>query len=153
MPTSRAVALQMVAGLLLFPLLSAVQGMPAFEVLQKLGAARRFTCAFPWSVAVEWERQDPQVQHARRGLVFQIDGIDYEQHRARFIGSAGTADLTALRGVDSVSFLDPVAVGRVMVTTVYAYGDAEGRFKAVHSSHAAFGDPAPSQHYGYCQAW
>ena len=39
-----------------------------------------------------------------------------------------------------------------MVTTIYAYRDAEGRFKAVHANHVASGDPAPSQHYGYCQA-
>ena len=104
MQISRTVALQMVAGLLLFPLLSAVQGMPAFEVVQKLGAARRFTCAFPWSVEVEWGGQEPQVQHARQVLMFQIDGIDYAQHRARFIGPAGTADLTILTHLDGVSF-------------------------------------------------
>ena len=152
MQTARIVVLQMVAGLLLFPLLSAVQGMPEVEVLQKLGAARRFTCAFPWSVTVEWGSQEPQVQHARQVLMFQIDGIDYEQHRARFIGSAGSADLTARQGTYGVAFLDRGTLARVMVTTIYAYRDAEGRFKTVHSNHNESGDPAPSQHYGYGQA-
>jgi len=52
-----------------------------------------------------------------------------------------------------VSFIEVVPVGTPNVTTIYAWVDKTGRFKAVHSRHTELAGPFPSQHYGYCELW
>ena len=153
MKTFRAVAFQIVAALMAIQLLSAAQLVPEPGAYRDLIAARSLKCSFPWYVSVDWHRDEPQVKNARQEFGFQIDGINHQQRSARIIGNVGADDLTALRGADAVSFLERVPAGTVHVTTVYAWRNKEGRFKAVHSRHVTIGGPAPSQHYGYCQAW
>ena len=153
MKTSRAVAFQIVVALMAIPLLSAAQLAPEPGAYRDLVAARSLKCSFPWSASADWDRDEPRVKNASQEFGFQIDGIDHRQGSARIIGNAGADDLTALRGADSVSFLERVPAGTINVTTVYAWRNTEGRFKAVHSRHVAIGGPAPSQNYGYCQVW
>jgi hypothetical protein len=117
-------------------------------------AARSLKCSFPWYASANWQLDHPQVKSAsQQEFGFQVDGIDYRKATARIIGNAGADDLAASQGTDSVSFIEQVPVGSLNLTTVYAWRDKAGRFKAVHSRHTAIGGPSPSQNYGYCEVW
>jgi hypothetical protein len=116
--------------------------------------SRSLKCSFPWYASASWESDQPEVKTAeQKGFEFHIDGIDYKQTKARIIGNAGSDDLAAMSGTDSVSFLEQTPFGATNLTTVYAWRDKGGRFKAVHSRHTAIGGPSPSQNYGFCQPW
>lgn len=150
MRTSWAVAFAILVG---SSELRAVQIIPEDSALRALSEARSLKCSFPWYSSAAWDRDQPQVKSAGQDFGFQIDGIDYRKRSARIIGNAGADDLAVTQGTGSVSFIEQVPVGSVNLTTVYAWRDKAGRFKAVHSRHTAIGGPSPSQNYGYCQAW
>jgi hypothetical protein len=119
-----------------------------------LRGARSLKCAFPWFASADWEKDQPQLKSAtQQELDFQIDGIDYRNSKARIIGNAWAEDLLVFQGTDSTSFIEQTPVGAVNLTTVFAWRDKSGRFKAVHSRHTAIGGPSPSQNYGHCQVW
>jgi hypothetical protein len=117
-----------------------------------LVAARSFKCSFPWYTLADWTDHEPPLKSGTQELGFHIDGIDYRQATARLVGKVGSGDLEASPGIDSVSFIEGVPSGTPNITTVYAWRDSAGRFKAVHSRHTATGGgPVPSQQYGYCE--
>ncbi len=122
--------------------------------VQKLLATRSLKCTFPWYASADWDEDRPQVKNATQAKFgFIIDGIDYQKGTARLIGNAGAENLTAASGALSVSFVERVPVGTFNLTTVYAWRNRAGHFKAVHSRHTAIGGPSPSQNYGSCQPW
>jgi hypothetical protein len=125
------------------------------SAVRALRGARSLKCSFPWYASTDWDQDEPRVKSdgTQEDFGFQIDGIDYRNERARIIGNAGADDLGATTGEHSVSFVEIVPTGSVNLTTVYAWRDKSGRFKAVHSRHTAIGGPSPSQNYGYCQIW
>ena len=130
------------------------QTFPDAAAIRALTEARSLKCTFPWYASADWDADQPQIKSAnQKEFVFRIDGIEYRTSRARIIGNAGADDLTAVQGTDSVSFIERVPVGSVNLTTVYAWRNKAGNFKAVHSRHTAIGGPSPSQNYGYCQVW
>jgi hypothetical protein len=134
-------------------LLSA-QILPDATGMRALVAARSLKCSFPWYASADWDQDQPQMKSAsQKEFGFQIDSIDYRKASARIIGNAGADDLTATQGTSSVSFVERVPIGSLNVTTVYAWRDRTGRFKAVHSRHTAIGGPSPSQNYGFCEVW
>ena len=119
-----------------------------------LVAARSLKCSFPWSTLADWTDHEPPLKSGTQELEFHIDVIDYQQATARLIGNVRDGDLEASPGIDSVSFIEGVPSGTPNITTVYAWRDSAGRFKAVHSRHTATGGgPIPSQQYGYCEVW
>ena len=73
---------------------------------------------------------------------------------AVFRGNAGSADLTGVRGMDTVSFTEVVPSGAVNLMTVYAMRtepDGSGPFIAVYSRHiSSLGSPFPSIRHGGC---
>jgi len=151
-PTILAVTLLILA-VIIASKLWAVQIMAEEHDVRALSAARSLKCSFPWFASTDWGGDEPKVKTAGQEFGFHIDGIDRVKRSARIIGNAGADDLAATYGAASVSFIERVPVGSVNVTTVYAWRDKAGRFKAVHSRHTAIGGPSPSQNYGYCQAW
>lgn len=120
---------------------------------EALMSARSLKCTFPLYSSTEWQRDRPTVKTDDQDFGFQIDGIDYSQRTARMIGNAGADDLEVAPGTDTVSFVERVPAGAVNLTTVYAWRDSQGGFKAVHSRHTAIGGPTPSQQYGRCELW
>jgi hypothetical protein len=111
-------------------------------------------CSFPSYASADWDEDRPQVKTGKQAdFGFNIDSIDYKKGSARLIGNAGAEDLIAIAGDSSASFVERVPLGTVNVTTVYAYRDRAGHFKAVHSRHTHIGGPSPSQNYGFCQPW
>jgi len=120
---------------------------------EALMSARSFKCTFPLYASTEWKRDRPTVKTDDQDFGFQIDGIDHSLRTARIIGNAGADDLEVAPGTDTVSFVERVPAGAVNLTTVYAWRDSQGGFKAVHSRHTAIGGPSPSQQYGRCELW
>jgi hypothetical protein len=126
-------------------------------------SARSFKCQFPWFASADWDSDQPTVKKGKQDdFGFHIDGIDHSRQIARLIGNVGSDDLAVVQGGDSVTFIEIVPAGTVNVTTVYAWRNPDGRFKAAHSRHTVIGvlapgisvgGPAPSQNYGYCQVW
>lgn len=135
------------------PELSAAQLLAEESAIRALSEARSLKCSFPWYSSVAWDGDEPKFKSAGQEFAFHIDGIDRAKRSARIIGNAGADDLAATWGADSVSFIEIVPIGAVNLTTVYAWRDRAGRFKAVHSRHTAISGPSPSQQYGYCQTW
>jgi hypothetical protein len=129
------------------------QILPGPKDVQSLLSLRSLKCSFPWYASADWDADEPKIKIASQGFTFNIDSIDYKKGSARLIGNAGAVDLGADAGESSASFLEIVPVGTPNLTTVYAWRNREGHFKAVHSRHTAIGGPSPSQNYGWCQAW
>ena len=153
MNINRTVRLLITLGFVCSNVLGA-QTFPEAAAMRALTEARSLKCTFPWYASADWDADQPEIKNAsQKEFEFQIDGIEYRTSRARFIGNAGADDLIAIQGTDSVSFIERVPVGSVNVTTVYAWRNKAGNFKAVHSRHTAIGGPSPSQNYGYCQVW
>ena len=120
---------------------------------EALMSARSLKCTFPLYAATDWQRDRPTVKTEDQDFGFQIDGIDYSGLTARMIGNAGSDDLQVSPGYDTVSFVERVPFGAVNLTTVYAWRNSRGGFKAVHSRHIAIAGPTPSQQYGQCELW
>lgn len=132
----------------------AVQILPPEAAMRRLGEARSLKCAFSQYASADWNADEPAIKAARQDdFTFHIDGIDHVKRAARLIGNAGAEDLVATRGDATVSFVERVPVGTLNVTTVYAWTNRAGYFKAVHSRHTAIDGPSPSQNYGWCQPW
>ena len=130
------------------------QTFPDPATVESLRSLRSLKCEFPWYASADFDRDAPSVKTASsQDLQFNIDGIDLREGAARLIGNAGADDLVALAGSQTLTFIERVPTGAVNVTAVYAWRDARGRFKAVHSRHTAIGGPSPSQNYGYCAVW
>jgi len=121
--------------------------------IRALSRARSLKCSFPWHSSADWAADEPKLKTGAQDFSFHIDGIDRAKRAARIIGNAGAEDLAVLVGGDSVSFLEQTPAGAVNVTTVYAWRNKAGSFKAVHSRHTSIGGPSPSQSYGQCQSW
>jgi len=121
--------------------------------IRALARARSLKCSFPWSSSADWDADDPKLKTAVQDFSFHIDAIERTKRTARIIGNAGAEDLVVLVGDDSVSFVEQTPAGAVNVTTVYAWRNKAGTFKAVHSRHTSIGGPSPSQSYGQCQSW
>ena len=121
--------------------------------VKELFAVRSLKCTFPWYASAEWESDTPKLKTASQAFEFQIDGINLRDRVARLIGNAGSADLNAHRGADSITFTEQTLMGSLHTTTVFAFRDSQGRFKVVHSRHPIINGPSPSQNYGFCQVW
>jgi hypothetical protein len=132
---------------------AAAQIGPGESSMQALRAARSLKCSFPLDASAAWDGDEPKVKSATQEFGFHIDGIDPDKRTARLIGNAGANDVLAVYGPDSISFVEVVPLGAVNLTTVHAWRDKGGHFKAVHSRHTAIGGPSPSQNYGHCQPW
>lgn len=130
----------------------AAQILPDSSSVRVLTGARSLKCSFPWYASTDWEGDQPTIKSTNQpDFASQIDSIDYRKGSARIVGNRGADDTTASQGTASVSFIERVPIGSLNVTAVYAWRDRMGRFKAVHSRHAAIDGPSPSQHYGYCE--
>ena len=116
--------------------------------VRALLAVRSLKCTFPWYASADWNEDAPKVKNATQEFGFNIDSIDYPKGSARMIGNAGAEDLVAASGEATVSFIEQVPVGSFNITTVYAWRNKAGHFKAVHSRNTAIGGPSPSQNYG-----
>ncbi len=126
-------------------------------VLSCTGA--EYTSLFPDSDAVELLRTTRSFQ-CDFGDEFSssitLGDVDYEAGTARMLGNVGTANLVAVLGRDSASFIERTPPGAVNLLTVYAWRkDDDGilqPFVAVYSRHTAVGGPSPSQFLGTCRA-
>ena len=94
--------------------------------------------------SADWGADDPKVKSTGQDFSFHIDGMDRVTGSARLNGNVGAEDLAPTYGAYSVSFVERVPAGSVNLTTVYAWRDKAGRFKAVHSRHTAIGGTSPS---------
>src|SRR5688500_1233407 len=132
---------------------SAAQPWASDKNIQSLAKVRSLKCAFGWYSSTDWDADEPTIKTSTLEFSRPIDGIDRGRRAARIIGNAGADDLAVVDAGDLLSFIDRTPAGAVNLTTVYAWCDRGGRFKAVHSRHTAIGGPSPSQHYGYCESW
>ncbi|MCY4510397.1 MAG: hypothetical protein OXG35_26090 [Acidobacteria bacterium] len=84
-----------------------------------------------------------------------VDAVGFEKENrfgtATLIGNNGTADMTAVRGFGSVSFIEVTPGGWANLLTVYALRRVDGGFEAVYSRHAGgAGFPSASHDEGLC---
>ena len=114
---------------------------PAFDRLDWDGlfAAAGFRCSFE-----------------EMGLDVAVDAVSFEGENrfgtATLIGNNGTADMTAVRGSGSMSFIEVTPGGWANLLTVYALRRVDGGFEAVYSRHAgAAGFPSASHDEGPCR--
>ena len=127
-----------------------------------LADVRSWRCEFPVTTEVDWDGQMlPTVRSGRQDMEFNIDAVDVEERSARFIGNAGSSDLTVtpfytLTEEIGLTFLEMVPRGGWNVIVIYPtstttpLGEA---FKAVTSRHPDIFGPSPSQSYGNCLVW
>lgn len=116
---------------------------------------RSLRCSFPEYASADWQEDRPRITvDDDQDMVFHLDNIDHEANTARMIGGVGAGDLRVLAGASGISFLEVTPNGSTNLTVVYYSRNESGHFKAVHSRHTViFGDPLPSQSFGYCQVW
>ena len=115
---------------------------PAFDRLDRDGlfAAAGFRCSFE-----------------EMGLDLAVDAVSFEEENrfgtATLIGNNGTADMTAVRGSGSMSFIEVTPGGWANLLTVYALRRVDGGFEAVYSRHAGgfSGFPTASHDEGPCR--
>ena len=115
---------------------------PPFDRLDGdgLGAAAGFRCSFE-----EME------------LDVAIDAVSFEGENrfgtAMLIGSNGTAEMTAVQGFGSMSFIEVTPGGSVNLLTVYALRRVDGGFEAVYARHTGgfSGFPGASHDEGSCR--
>jgi len=123
---------------------------------------RSWRCEFPVTTEVDWDGEVlPTIGSGTQNMVFNIDNVNVEERSARFIGNAGSSDLTVtpfytLTEEIGLTFLEMVPRGGWNVIVIYPtstttpLGEA---FKAVTSRHPDIFGPAPSQSYGNCLVW
>jgi hypothetical protein len=118
-----------------------------------LATVKSFACSFPSYAAVRWATP-PQVMSDTQEFSFKIDTIDLKKRSARLVGTGGSALVSLLSSAVGVTVIEQTPLGNVNITTVFAFGQQNRTFFAVHSRH--IGDPtAPptvSQNYGSCEA-
>ena len=106
---------------------------PPFDRLDRDGlfAAAGFRCSFE-----EME------------LDVAIDAVSFEGENrfgsATLIGNNGTADMTAVRGYGSMSFIEVTPGGWANLLTVYALRRVDGGFEAVYARHTGGGSGFPN---------
>ena len=128
----------------------------AATVHAQASAVKSWKCDFPVVVSASWDGDgaQPKVKTGRQELTFNVDAVNFETHRARMIGNAGSADLRAVDGDDRVTFLEWTATRNLNVVVIYDPQQKDGTFRAVHSRHFSLpGAPGPSQQYGKCRRW
>ena len=123
---------------------------------------RSWRCEFPVTTEVDWDGEMlPTIGSGRQDMVFNIDNVDVEERSARFIGNAGSSDLTVTRfvtltGEIGLTFLEIAPRGGWNVIVIYptpSTTPGQGSFKAVTSRHPDIFGPSPSQAYGHCTVW
>jgi hypothetical protein len=119
-------------------------------------------CEFPITTEVNWDGEMlPTIGSGTQEMSFNIDNVDLEQGRARFIGNAGASDLgvstfTTLTQEVGLTFLEVAPRGGWNLIVIYPTPSTTpglGSFKAVTSRHPDIFGPAPSQAYGLCMDW
>jgi hypothetical protein len=118
-----------------------------------VGTVKAFACSFPLFAAVAWT-SPPQVVSQSQQLTFRFDSIDLKKRSARLVGTGGTTLVSVLATAVGVTLIEQTPLGNVNMTTIFATGQQDRTFLAVHSRH--IGDrtspPAVSQNYGTCEA-
>jgi hypothetical protein len=137
--------------------LSSAVGVAAAQQAPSTGspfaAAQALRCTFTLYVAAHWENGEPQAVAGDDQFSFSIEEIDVAGRRARVVGAAGAANVSAFVTGTGLNVIEQTPIGNFILTTVFASGRAGERFVAVHSRH--LGDvaapPGPSQYYGSCE--
>lgn len=131
------------------------------DLMVGLARAQTLRCEFTEGRATEWVGDRIQAKPASGKMEFVFDQVNLSSNRARMIGNGGGTDVVVSAGLTVLSFVEFVASGAVMTTSVFAEQngrrDQLGRaaFRAVHSRHYAGGlpgavSPMPQQWFGQC---
>ena len=89
------------------------------------------------------------------GYIVQVlaEQLDHRYRTAQLVGNNGTADMMAVRGSGSMSFIEVTPGGWANLLTVYALRHVEGGFHAAYSRHPGFGGfPGANNDEGSCWA-
>lgn len=118
-----------------------------------LSGALGFRCTFPVFSTARWTGLVPAPITGTQDFTFDIDQLDYKKGRARIV-AAGTAWATMVLTETGMNVIEQTPAGNFNITTVFANGNEEKRFPAVHSRHlnseTNTGAPRASQAFGSC---
>ena len=135
-------------------LLVAAAQSPVYSQVSDFGTVETFRCDFTES---EGRRTNPSgVSSSADAETFDdlvVDGVDYEQATARFVGNAGSETVILIDGDRLVSFLERTGTGNVNILSIVKTAVGLQNYRAVYSRHTAFttGDVTFSQSYGTCR--
>jgi len=125
---------------------------PTFDALF---AARSLKCSFGPGASADWDSGRPKVtlDKAVADFILHFDSIEPDKRTARLIGNRGASDVSVVRTVAGLHFLEVTDSGSVNLTTVFAR-IASNRFIAVTSRHLDLPrSPYPSQSPGTAEVW
>lgn len=120
--------------------------------------ARSLRCQFTQGVHTTWKVEASGEMQAMILVdevnTFHFDSINLEKNHARFIGNAGSSDVSLLTVSGTLTFVEPTN-GGIVFTTVFDSRDEKGDFAAVWSKHIDLflAGPLPQQYTGSCQVW
>ena len=82
-----------------------------------------------------------------------VDNVDYRRNTARFIGNAGSEDVSVIDGRLLVTFIEVSLTGNVNILSIVKTTASLVSYRAVYSRHSALttGDVTISQSYGTCR--
>ena len=82
-----------------------------------------------------------------------MDNVDYRGNTARFIGNAGSEDVSVIDGRLLVTFIEVSLTGNVNILSIVKTTASLANYRAVYSRHSALttGDVTISQSYGTCR--
>lgn len=113
-------------------------------------------CTFPKGVATDFDKGYPNDKKTPKGdlpdLIF--DRIDLEKKTARMIGNVADDSIVALRGYDSINFLEQTGAGNIILTTVFYHSKLQSHLTVpvTHSRHnvGLDGKVLVSHYWGSC---
>ena len=111
---------------------------------------KAFKCLFPGGVSAD-DKGKGLSPETTGPMAFTLASIDTKTKTAQLIGNIGANKVRVIPGDGGLHFLNLTGSGNLVVTTVFASTDAEGKFHAVHSRHVSIDGPIVSQYYGSCE--
>jgi hypothetical protein len=144
----------MVAAILLVPFVAQAQSDPP----NPLATVKALKCRFPVAAYATWKEGMPKAELRTQELSFELKDINVQESTANFVGTTGTAFVSAVLSGWSLYFVES-SVGQMNITTVFAQEASPMKLKAVHARHGYLqmsvgkfiAEPSVSQSYGDCE--
>ncbi len=142
-----AMALGAVALLYRAEALHAQAGPPTFKT------SHAFRCRFGKGAQTSWYEDEPEIYADEFGKdnVVTYYALDRKKGRARILGNEGAGDVLLATRPTGLNLIEYTDSGNMIFTTIFAFPNAAGEFKAVMSRHLLFPQgPFFSQYTGVC---
>jgi hypothetical protein len=115
--------------------------------------ARTIRCDRFRGTVATWGETRASTSPDTSGPTLVFDQIDLAKGTARFVGNAGTSDVTVQATRSGLLITEMTAIGTPQVTFIYNIShETAGTYLVTHSRHTSLpGSPLPSQYHGVCR--